>query len=259
MKIILQRLAQTERRLDQLESSFNECHDRDGTSQYKGPDELNQWYPSPSHSSPRSQLWYERPGGGRFVPEPRDIGDGSRRPSTTNINQDLEHASINNARKLQYLGKAPVSCEEQRLPFPDILHLHKPSDINDIPVAKQGFFDHVGVLYPLICESTLGSATDLVQSQGFHQNTHSCLVLLVIAVVKAFIDGDSAESGLADFQRAMQLRSRLSTQLTLQYVHILVFSAIFLLRKDRLLDFAVALHTGCSMLHTLIKRYFTRL
>ena len=77
-----------------------------------------------------------------------------------------------------------------------------------------------------------------------------------MAVTKAFRSADAAESegGMGDFQRAMQLRSRLGTQLSLQYVHVLVFSAMFLLKKDRLLDFALALYAACTMLHIVIER-----
>lgn len=256
MKLLIKRLEQTERRLDQLESTFNQCHDREAPSQNRVPDESNLWYPSPSHSSPRSQVWQELPDGGRILaPLLRDIGDDSRRTSLINAIPPFNHVSETISRTLHYLGKTPLFCEEQRLAFPDVVQQHVPVDIIDIPPIKQRFFMTFGYLYPLICDTTLSCITDVVQAQGFQQDVQSCLVLLVVALTKAFADVDSAESGLADYQRATQLRNQIGAQLSLQYVHVLVFSAMFLLRKDRLLDFAVALHTGCSMLNTVIKRY----
>jgi hypothetical protein len=147
-----------------------------------------------------------------------------------------------------------MTCEENRRPFPNVVASYRPSDVHDIPIARQRFFPHIGILYPVICENTLRIAADAVEAEGFQENMCSCLLLLVIATVKGFIYVDDMESGLADFQRAMQLRSRLSAQLSLQYVHVLVFSALFLLQKSRLLDFATALHAACTMLQTVIKR-----
>lgn len=177
------------------------------------------------------------------------LNDSWRYPAT-NIDLTL----VNHHKRLQYVGKTPISCEENRQPFPDVLNSCKPSRICDTSLAKERYFPHVGVLYPLICQSTLCSAADAVEAEGFQENMRSCLLLLVIATIKAFMNVASTESGLADFQRAMQLRSRLTAQLNLQYVHVLVFSAIFLFEKDRLLDFSVALHCACTMLQTVIHR-----
>lgn len=147
-----------------------------------------------------------------------------------------------------------MSCEEYRKPFPNVMTSYRPSDVRDIPLARQRFFSNVATLYPVICENTLRIAADAVEAEGFQDNMRSCLLLLVIATIKAFMYVGFTESGLADFQRAMQVRSRISAQLSLQYVHVLVFSAIFLLQKSRLLDFATALHSACTMLQTVIKR-----
>lgn len=261
MKLLLERLAQTERRLEQLEASYTTPDERDtrSTSQCSRQDEPKQHYPSPSTLSSCSGEWRQRSEAGppqtrRSEPEPRSSRDDSWRYPSTRIDTIFDSALLDDQRRLQYLGKAPIVCEEERQPFPNVLDLYEPSNVRDIALAKQRYFSHLGVLYPLICESTLRTAADAVEAEGFQENMRSCLVLLVIATIKAFMNVHSPESGLADFQRAMQLRSRISGQLNLQYVHVLVFSAIFLFQKDRLLDFVEALHCACTMLQTVIQR-----
>lgn len=159
-------------------------------------------------------------------------------------------------KKALFLGKTPLACEEQRPPFPDALFGQKPSEACDIMPAVQHFLDQVGILYPLICDSTLARVSGFVKEQGFQEDLNSCLMLLLIAITKAYKTDASVEfeNGLSDFQRAIQLRSRLSAQLSLEYVQTLVLSALFLLKKCRLLDFSLALHAACTTLHTVIKR-----
>lgn len=125
--------------------------------------------------------------------------------------------------------------------------------------AVQSFQDHVGVLYPVMCDSTLSKLSNAVNAQGFGENHHSCLMLLIIAITKAYASRASEESGLPEFQQAMQLRTRLSARFSLEYIQILGFSALFLLRKGRLLDFSIALHSCSTMLSILITKYVTSL
>ena len=134
---LLERLAQMERRLNQLEVLFNNCNDRDtlSSSHFDGLDKSNSWHPSPTTSSTISRSWPTSDLTGACT------GCDNRFSSTINQSQYFDYQT-----KSQYLGKTPLACEEQRLPLPDILGQHHPSQGSDIPPAKLDFFEHVVVL-----------------------------------------------------------------------------------------------------------------
>ncbi|WP_237150004.1 hypothetical protein, partial [Metapseudomonas otitidis] len=66
--------------------------------------------------------------------------------------------------------------------------------------------------------SVSGITKKASQGQGFLTNLNSCYALLMVALSKAFSDGSSMESGLADFQRATWMLGRLNAQLSLECV-----------------------------------------
>lgn len=258
---LLERLAQTESRLIQLEAVCSTYDDREvlSATHWGGMEATDISSQSQSTLSPQSPSWSDyhqsrRSDGGTVSTELPSTGRSSRRETVTSLDQDSNFGSVNPHTKELYFGKEPLLCEELRCGFPNVISKYKPSEVGDISRIKQDFLDHVRNLYPVICEGTLCMATDLVQAQGFHENHQSCLVLFIIAVTKAYVNSNDTESGLADYQRAMQLRSQLGSQLTLRYVHILVFTALFLLKKDRILDFAFALHASSTILHTVLTR-----
>ncbi len=90
---------------------------------------------------------------------------------------------------------------------------------------------------------------------GFQDDLPSCLVLLMIALSKAYNISESLESGLADFQRATEILGRLTVEFTLEYAQAQLLAGLFLAKKGRLLSFWSYLHMSCTILYTMIKRY----
>lgn len=247
--LLLERLVQAESRLNQLEHSsrisgsrgtpsVSECSGREDSSS-----PLQVW--TGQAQAPASLL-----PGFSTVPAGRPV-------DISVITNKTCYPSPEFPTKEYYLGKTPLACEEERAPFRDVaLHEPEPSAV-DVISAVQSFQDHAGVLYPLLCDSTLSKLSNAVNARGFGDDQQSCLMLLIIAITKAYESKARVESGLPEFERAMQLRIRLSARLSLEYVQILGFSALFLLKKGRLLDFSVALHSCSTLLCTLIGRYVT--
>lgn len=93
---------------------------------------------------------------------------------------------------------------------------------------------------------------------GLQDDLPSCLVLLMIALSKAYDISESLESGLADFQRGTEVLSRLAVEFTLEYAQAQLLAGLFLFKKGRLLSFWSYLHMSCTILYTMIKRYETR-
>ncbi|KAI1612566.1 hypothetical protein EDD36DRAFT_474717, partial [Exophiala viscosa] len=243
--LLLERLVLAECRLKQLELSSRVQNHRSTTpaSDWSGPDDA---------SSPL-QLWSE-PG---RIAAPQHSLRTLPEMGSADITSPVEKAGCSSSEALTrsyYLGRAPLACEEERPPFPDLVLQEQQASVDDVMPAVKQFHDYVGMLYPILCDSTMLKLSNAVLSQGFGENLHSCLILLLIAMTKAHEKGASVDSGLLDFQRAMQLHTRLSAKLSLDYVQTLCFSALFLLRKSRLLDFIITLHSCCTMLHILITR-----
>lgn len=154
----------------------------------------------------------------------------------------------------KYMDKTPFECEELRSPLPDLLSQDAPTEAQRIIPFVDDFLQYSHMLFPLMCKATAFNVSDVVKREGFRANLHSCLTLLMVALSKAFTSLASTESGLSDFQRANQILSRLNAQLSLEYVQIQLLSALFLLKKSRLISYSIALHTACTSLCTLVRR-----
>jgi hypothetical protein len=91
-----------------------------------------------------------------------------------------------------------------------------------------------------------------VRDQGFGDNLESYLILLMAALTKAYRTQESPGSGLPEFQKAIQLLSRLGARFTLEFAQTQFFAAIFQLKMGRLIDFWSYLHMGCTILYKVI-------
>jgi hypothetical protein len=178
----------------------------------------------------------------------------SRDNETPNTYQHLPTSPEDVTHKSQYLRKTPFSCEESRQPLPDFLvatEQTKPSEI--IPLLEY-FFLHTCPLFPIICDQTTYEIASVISMRGFQDDLQSCLILLMVALSRAYKFPTSVESGLSDFQRALQILNRISVQFVLEYAQTQVLAALFLFKKGRLLSFWSYLHTGCTALYTMIRR-----
>ena len=158
------------------------------------------------------------------------------------------------AEKLRYLEKTPLICEEERLPLPDFIKNTEPTKSSDIMPFVGYFLDYPCAMYPITCNPSAHEISGLVVAQGFREDLPSCFTLLIVALAKAYKNEGSIESGFSDFQRATHLLGRLGIQFSIQHVQLHILSAIFLLKKGRLLDFWNSLHAACSTLYTTIRR-----
>jgi len=110
------------------------------------------------------------------------------------------------------------------------------------------------MLYPISCNRDIHAASNSVQFLGYQDNTHSCLIDMVVAISQAYQNELDPHSGMIHFQHGTLLLSRLPTQTRIEYVQAHVLSALFLLKKGRLTNFRMALHTSCILLYSIIKR-----
>lgn len=150
--------------------------------------------------------------------------------------------------------KTPFKCEEDRPPLPKFIGEIEETKASDVPPFLEYYLEHPCPMYPVMCEPSAHSVSGLAVVQGFGGNIDTCFTLLIVALSKAYKYEGCMGSGIADFQRANQLFNRLSTKFSLKHVQSHVLSAIFLLKKGRLLDFWSSLHAGCNTLYTLVRR-----
>jgi hypothetical protein len=139
--------------------------------------------------------------------------------------------------------------------LPDLID---PDDVprgDEILAVVQVFFRDVCPLYPIICDKITYEMASVVTARGLEQDLMSCLVLLVMALGKAHAKSADLTDGLSEFQQGVKILSRLPVQFTLEYVQAKVLSALFLLKKGRMLDFWQYLHSGCTGLYAMIHRY----
>ncbi|KAG0650218.1 hypothetical protein D0Z07_3379 [Hyphodiscus hymeniophilus] len=154
----------------------------------------------------------------------------------------------------RYLGKLPFTCEEDRSPLSDSTGNNEPTNTSDIMPWLQYYLAHACPMYPVMCDPSAQTISELVAAQGLCDDIESCFSLLVVALAKAHRNEEAAESGVSDFLRATHIMGRLNTQFKTKYLQAHVLCAIFLLKKGRLLDFWNSLHRGCTLLYTMLKR-----
>ena len=150
--------------------------------------------------------------------------------------------------------KFGLSCEELRPPLPDVLSLYEVPRGDEILPLVQSFFKDVCPLYPIICDKITYEMATAIVTRGLSQDLMSCLILLVIALGKAHAKSAQLTDGLPEFQKGIEILSRITVQFTLEYVQACILSALFMLRKGRLFDFWQYLHGGCTNLYTMIHR-----
>jgi hypothetical protein len=152
------------------------------------------------------------------------------------------------------LEKTPFTCEEDRPLLSDIVGNTEETNPSDIPSFLEYYLEHACPMYPVMCDPSAHSVSGSLVVQGFGENIDTVFTFLIVALSKAYKYEGCMGSGVSDFRRASQLLNRLSTQFSLKQVQSHVLSAIFLLKKGRLLDFWSALHAGCTTLYTMIRR-----
>lgn len=172
-----------------------------------------------------------------------------------NSHRDLTTVAEDLIQKANYLKKTPFFCEETRPLLPEVIDDADRTESKEILLLLDYFFEHTCPLFPIICDQVTYIMASVVVVRGFQDELQSCLILLMIALSKAYRDHPSLESGLADFQRAVQVLSRLSVQFTLEYSQAQVLAALFLFKKGRLFNFWSYLNAGCTVLSTMIQRY----
>lgn len=161
---------------------------------------------------------------------------------------------FDDSKRAQYIEKAPLECEALRSPIPDVLSDTEPTNVSDIMPFVEDFLNRLFDLYPITCNDTVERMAALVKNHGFQDDIYSCFILLIVALSKVYRSYAPVDSGLADFQRATQILSRLSSRSSLEYVIVEVMSALFQLKIGRLINFYITLHTACAALFTLIRR-----
>lgn len=169
--------------------------------------------------------------------------------------RDLTTVAEDLIQKANYLKKTPFFCEETRPPLLEVTDDAGRTEPKEIMLLLDYFFEHTCPLFPIICDQVTYMMASVVIVRGFRDDLQSCLILLMIALSKAYRDHLSLESGLADFQRAIRVLSRLSVRFTLEYAQGQVLAALFLFKKGRLFNFWFYLHAGCTALSTMIQRY----
>ncbi|KAL2838974.1 hypothetical protein BJY01DRAFT_250713 [Aspergillus pseudoustus] len=162
----------------------------------------------------------------------------------------------NRTERAKYLGKSPLSREYARAAIPNLLHASHTRPVNpaDISPFVAYFLGNVSMLYPISCNRDILTASTSVQSLGYQDNTHSCLIDMVIAIAQAYQNESDPHSGMMHFQHGTILLGRLPAQTRIEYVQAHVLSALFLLKKGRLTNFRMVLHTSCILLYSIIKR-----
>ena len=165
-----------------------------------------------------------------------------------------DSVSEDGATRARYLGRTPMACEEHRPPMPDLLPRTDQLRRGDIMPFVEYFLEHCDILFPIACARTTHSFSVSVESQGFQDDIRSCFVLLLMALAKAYKYNTVTDSGLSDFQLVNQFLVRIGAQISIDYVQVQIFRALFLLKKGWLINFWDALLTRCTSLYNLIRR-----
>ncbi|KAE9364423.1 hypothetical protein N431DRAFT_474014 [Stipitochalara longipes BDJ] len=156
--------------------------------------------------------------------------------------------------KSRYLAKSPFTYEEDRLPLSDFNSHTQSTKSEDIMPWLEYYLEHTFPMYPVMCDPSAHKVSGMVEARGFGENIESCFTLLIVALSKSYRNENCPESGVSDFQRAVDILRRVSTQFRMTHIQAHVLSALFLLKKGRLLDFWSSLHMGCTMLYTMLRR-----
>jgi hypothetical protein len=146
----------------------------------------------------------------------------------------------------------PLGREESRAPLPAVSPEDTAIDPEDIMQPVAYFYHRVHSLWPIVCEKESYQMAVSVKEQGFQDNLPSCLILLVVALSKAYQLHEPLEGGLPEFQKAVQLLNRLGVKFTLEFAQAHILAAGFWLKMGRLLDFWSWLHMGCTILYKVI-------
>lgn len=181
-------------------------------------------------------------------------------PSTERNAVSGNASAIGRARPLEpcpydLVPTTSFTREGLRPPPPNLVTEEDSTKATDILPYVDDFLQSAHELFPLMCKSTAYAVASLVRQAGIRADLESCYALLMVALSKAYSDPASATSGLHDFQTANQILGSFDAQLSLNHVLVQVLSSLFFLKKGRLENFALALHTGCASLYTLIRRY----
>jgi hypothetical protein len=248
---VLTRLQSVEERLQSI-TEFGQKPET-GETEHRQTESSPRISSNPSVSSPRGDA------------EPYNLPDrvDSHAQTRTDFPRENKSAGDCNASSIfpqvateatRYVKQSPLACEENRPPLPDCLVGSEPTDLIQLLPRLKEFFELTFALYPVICNQASFAMASDVQTRGIQADVPSCLVLLMVALSQAYRRHAPLESGLADFQNAMQLLSRINVEFTLAYSQTQVLSALFLLKKGRLLGFWFYLHAGCTILHSMIRR-----
>jgi hypothetical protein len=144
--------------------------------------------------------------------------------------------------------------EENREPIPYALDGYSLPNRSVIMPLLSSFFDAVYPLYPIVCDDAMYEMASSVLGRGFRDDSSSCLILLLISLAKAY-NPQCPDAGLADFQYASLLLSRLGTRFSLHFCQAHVLAALFTLKRGRILDFWSSLYHGLTMFYTMLYRY----
>lgn len=176
--------------------------------------------------------------------------------STLSINP---RSQVSDDMECQYSGGdaygngALSDFQGARLSPPDFTTLTQPPRPDELLPSFDDFLKCPSQLFLVVCQSTVDKLAEGTLAHGLQEDWPSCFTLLIIALGKAYKDGESEESGLAEYQRATRLLNGLPVEITLEYVQIRVLRALFLLKKGQLLNFWAALQSTCTLIHTLIQ------
>lgn len=146
----------------------------------------------------------------------------------------------------------PLTREESRAPLPETSPEDAAIDPEEIMQPVAYVYHKVHSLWPIVCEKVSYQLALGVKHQGFQDDLPSCLILLMVALSKAYQIHEPSESGLPEFQRATQLLNRLGVKFTLEFAQAHILAAAFWLKMGRLLDFWSGLHMGCTILYKVI-------
>lgn len=146
----------------------------------------------------------------------------------------------------------PLEREEARAPLPAASPEVAAIDPSEIMQPVAHFYHRVHSLWPVVCEKESYQMAVGVKERGFQDNLPSCLILLVVALSKAYQSHEPFEGGLSEFQKGLQLLNRIGVKFTLEFAQAHVLAAGFFLKMGRLLDFWSWLHMGCTILYKVI-------
>lgn len=149
----------------------------------------------------------------------------------------------------------PLAREESRAPLPAASPEVAAIDPKDIMQPVAHFYHRVHSMWPIVCEMESYQMAVGVKERGFQDNLPSCLILLVVALSKAYQLHEPLDGGLPEFQQGLQLLHRIGVKFTLEFAQAHILAAGFFLKMGRLLDFWSWLHMGCTILYKVIHLY----